>query len=94
MLLLEREEVRIMAEYKRDDDVQYCLAEYYDEFARIPMDLLNMICDLDSIDIIRCSECKHWEAEGVVEGECNISGLKVIDIDYCSRGEIKGNSNE
>lgn len=79
-----------MAEYKRDDDIQYCLAEYYDEFARIPMDLLNMIDDLESIDIIRCSECKYYvyDYKGDWWSCSNRHGMGNSSFDdYCSHGE-------
>ncbi len=48
-----------------------------------------------SIDIVRCGECKHWEAPWSDQydsygGNCNKTGCGCTADDFCSYGEREG----
>lgn len=41
----------------------------------------------ESIDIVKCKDCKYYQSDGGAEMLCDICGMDVKDDDYCSYGE-------
>ena len=49
-------------------------------------------CEYDFMPIVRCKDCRHYKSDGGALMVCDVSGMVVDDVDYCSYGERKEES--
>ena len=74
-------------------DADAFLKEYCEPYPHVYMAMSKAVADAPSIDIVRCSECKHWvgnisEDDGIYEDECKwITEEAPNADDFCSYGE-------
>ena len=98
-----------MSEYIKKEDVIKALQNAFDE---IPMPyalaegILKDVPSVDAVEVVRCKDCKHWQAKPNEDEEdnenngfatwydcdktCHICGN---GNDYCSYGERKDDDN-
>ena len=88
----------IDAEWLRNVYADFEHYENRDDWTTPISNVLAVIDDAPSLEIIRCGECKHWERlnyEAPKEGWCDdqmpySDGRWVDADDYCSYGEREG----
>ena len=51
------------------------------------VDALGFAPTIDTVEVVRCKDCIHYESDGGALMVCRIDDMVVDDDDYCSYGE-------
>lgn len=55
---------------------------------------INMLPSADTVEIVRCKDCKHYSSDGGALMICEVSEMNTNDNDFCSLGEREQNEKK
>ena len=77
----------IDAEWIRNVYADFEHYENRDDWTTPIANVLAVIDDAPSIDIVRCKDCKYWVSDGGALMKCDIHKDPTVPDHYCSYGE-------